>query len=68
MARNQVQFQKGISLPEFLKHYGQEKQFQIAMDKLRWPDGLNVQSADILDTANSYVDYISAIVVVTKHP
>jgi ribosomal protein L37AE/L43A len=39
MARNQVQFQKGISLPEFLKHYGQEKQCQIAMTKLRWPDG-----------------------------
>jgi transposase-like protein len=39
MARNQVQFQKGISLPEFLKHYGQEKQCQIAMAKLRWPDG-----------------------------
>jgi hypothetical protein len=39
MARNQVQFQKGISLPEFLKHYGQEQQCQIAMDKLRWPDG-----------------------------
>jgi hypothetical protein len=39
MARNQVQFQNGISLLEFLKHYGQEKQFQIAMDKLRWPDG-----------------------------
>jgi ribosomal protein L37AE/L43A len=39
MARNQVQFQKGISLPEFLKHYGQKKQCQIAMDKRRWPDG-----------------------------
>jgi ribosomal protein L37AE/L43A len=39
MARNQVQSQKGISLPKFLKHYGQEKQCQIAMDKLRWPDG-----------------------------
>ena len=29
---------------------------------------LNVQSADILDTAKSHVDYISAIVVVAKYP
>jgi hypothetical protein len=32
------------------------------------PMVLNVQSADILDTAKSHVDYISAIVVVAKHP
>jgi hypothetical protein len=68
MARNQVQFQKEISLPELLKHYGQEEQCQIAMDKRRWPLVLNVQSAYILGTAESHVDYISAIVVVAKHP
>ena len=26
MKRNQVQFQKGLSLNEFLKHYGTEEQ------------------------------------------
>jgi hypothetical protein len=39
MARNQVQFQMETSFPKCLKHYDQEKQCQIAMDKLRWPDG-----------------------------
>jgi ribosomal protein L37AE/L43A len=39
MARNQVQCQKGFILPEFLKQYGQEKQSQSALEKLRWPDG-----------------------------
>ena len=39
MARNQVQFQIETSFPKCLKHYDQEKQCQIAMDKLRWPDG-----------------------------
>ena len=39
MAKNQVQFQKGISIPAFLKQYGQEKQCQSALHKLRWPEG-----------------------------
>lgn len=39
MARNKVQFQKGISLPEFLKHYGTEEQCFDALCAWRWPEG-----------------------------
>jgi ribosomal protein L37AE/L43A len=39
MAKNQVQFQKGVSIPAFLKQYGQEKQCQSALHKLRGPEG-----------------------------
>jgi transposase-like protein len=39
MARNQVQFQKGISLPQFLHDYGTEQQCRHALFRLRWPDG-----------------------------
>jgi len=39
MAKNQVQFQKGLSLPEFLKHYGTEEQCRGAVYGWRWPDG-----------------------------
>ena len=39
MAKNQVQFQKGLSLPEFLKHYGTEEQCRGAVYGWRWPHG-----------------------------
>ncbi|WP_089728619.1 IS1595 family transposase [Candidatus Thiosymbion oneisti] len=39
MSRDSIQFQKGLSLPEFLEHYGSEQQCYDALFKLRWPDG-----------------------------
>jgi transposase-like protein len=39
MARNGIQFQKGLSLPEFQKLYGTEEQCELALEKARWPNG-----------------------------
>ena len=39
MARNAIQLQKGLSLPEFLRFYGTEEQCEAALEKARWPDG-----------------------------
>ncbi len=39
MARNQVQFQKGVSLNEFISQYGTEEQCFDALYSWRWPDG-----------------------------
>ena len=39
MARNKVQFQKGLSFAEFSKLYGMEDQCHAALAKWRWPDG-----------------------------
>ena len=39
MARNPVQFQKGISLNEFLSLYGTEDQCFDALYRWRWPNG-----------------------------
>jgi len=39
MARNGIQFQKGLSLPEFQRLYGTETQCEAALEKTRWPDG-----------------------------
>ena len=39
MARNPVQFQKGISLNEFLSLYGTEQQCFDALYRWRWPNG-----------------------------
>ncbi|PUB91772.1 MAG: IS1595 family transposase [gamma proteobacterium symbiont of Ctena orbiculata] len=41
MAKNQVQFQKGLSLPKFLKDYGTEIQCRNALFKWRWPVGFS---------------------------
>ena len=38
MAPNKVQFQKGISLPEFLQDYGTEDQCFDALLAWRWPN------------------------------
>jgi ribosomal protein L37AE/L43A len=39
MARNAVQFQRGLSLAEFQERYGTEERCQAALVKMRWPDG-----------------------------
>lgn len=39
MARNQIQFQKGLSEIEFQRQYGTDEQCIEALSKLRWPDG-----------------------------
>lgn len=39
MAMNRIQFQPGMSLPEFFERYGSEQQCQTALMTLRWPVG-----------------------------
>jgi ribosomal protein L37AE/L43A len=39
MARNPVQFQKGLGLAAFNARYGCEDQCQAALIRMRWPDG-----------------------------
>ncbi len=39
MARNKIQFQKGLSETEFYTQYGTEKQCLDALEQLRWPNG-----------------------------
>ena len=39
MARNTVQFQKGLSEPEFERLYGTEQQCRAAAIASCWPDG-----------------------------
>ena len=39
MAINGIQFQKGLSLPAFMRNYGTEEQCQAAFTKARWPRG-----------------------------
>jgi ISXO2-like transposase domain/Transposase zinc-ribbon domain len=39
MKTNRIQFQRGLSMPEFLERYGSEEQCQEAVAAARWPDG-----------------------------
>ena len=39
MAKNKVQFQKGMPLTQFLAQYGKEEQCENSLFKLRWPMG-----------------------------
>jgi hypothetical protein len=41
MARNTVQFQKGLSEPGFEHLYGTEQQCRAAVVASRWPDGFS---------------------------
>ncbi len=44
MSRNEVQFQKGLSLPTFLSEYGTEEQCDQALYQWRWPNGFECPS------------------------
>jgi len=39
MAINKIQFQRGVSLPEFFAHFGTEAQCEAALERARWPSG-----------------------------
>ena len=39
MAQNKVQFQKGMSLPDFMEKYGTDEQCFDALYQWRWPEG-----------------------------
>jgi transposase-like protein len=39
MAINPIQFQKGLSLAQFMKDYGTEAQCEAALIRARWPSG-----------------------------
>ena len=39
MKMNRLQFQRGLSMPEFFERYGSEEQCQEAVAAARWPDG-----------------------------
>jgi len=39
MTMNRIQFQPGLSMPEFFKRYGSEVQCAAALEQARWPSG-----------------------------
>lgn len=39
MPINKIQFQPGLSLPDFFAQFGTEAQCEAALEKARWPDG-----------------------------
>jgi transposase-like protein len=39
VAMNRIQFQSGLSMPDFFKHYGSEAQCEAALEAARWPNG-----------------------------
>lgn len=39
MGINKIQFQKGLSMAEFMKNYGTEEKCHAALVVSRWPDG-----------------------------
>lgn len=39
MAKNKIQFQRGLSLTQFFSRYSTERKCYRALFRLRWPDG-----------------------------
>jgi transposase-like protein len=46
MAQNRIQFQKSLSLPDFLHSYGTEAQCSQALERMRWPQGFVCPNCD----------------------
>lgn len=59
MSKNQVQFQKGYSVVDFIKDYGTEDHYSQALIKWRWPDGFRCSDCGsgrytVIKTRNRY--------------
>jgi transposase-like protein len=39
VAMSRIQFQSGLSMPEFIQRYGSEAQCEAALEQARWPNG-----------------------------
>ena len=39
MPANRIQFQPGMSLPQFMELYGTEEKCEAALEQARWPEG-----------------------------
>lgn len=39
MGMNQLQFQPGLSMAEFMQRYGTEALCRAALEQMRWPNG-----------------------------
>ncbi len=46
MAMNRIQFQPGLSMPEFHKDFGTEAQCEQALESARWPSGVHCPRCD----------------------
>lgn len=46
MAMNRIQFQHGLSMPEFLERYGNEAQCAAALEQARWSTGFRCPRCD----------------------
>ena len=54
MPMNRVQFQKGLSLPEFMDRYGTEEQCEQAVASARWPGGFVCPACGVMQSRTSF--------------
>lgn len=54
MPMNPVQFQKGLSLREFMDHYGTEEQREQTLVTARWPVGLVCPASGVMQSRTSF--------------
>ncbi len=46
MAKNKIQFQKGMSIPDFINQYGTEDKCRATLFRFRWPNGFRCPRCD----------------------
>ena len=54
MPMNRVQFQKGLSMPEFMDRYGTEEQCEQAVAAARWPGGFVCPACGMMQSRTSF--------------
>ena len=53
MSSHKIQFQPGMSIPEFLRHFGTEAQCAEAMKRARWPRASAARAVTTRGTTSS---------------
>jgi ribosomal protein L37AE/L43A len=54
MPMNRVQFQKGLSMPEFLGRYGTEERCEQALVAARWPSGFVCPACGVIESRTTF--------------
>lgn len=68
MPMNRVQFQRGLSLPEFMHRYGTQEQCERALIAAHWPSGFTCPACGLMDSRSKVQARMASVLAMSGPP